>query len=87
MSGGQWNYIQYAIDDLADQMVREFKSQSELMDETTQSHYVTCYRELKKISVYLQRLDWLLSYDDSQETYHERLAEDLEDTKGWESIV
>ena len=87
MSGGQWNYIQDQIDDLADQMVREFKSQSELMDETTQNHYVACYSELKKIAVYLQRLDWLLAYDDSQETYHARLKEDLKDIEGWENRV
>lgn len=32
---------------------------------------------IKKAQVYMQRIDWLLSGDDGEETFHERLAEDL----------
>lgn len=32
---------------------------------------------LKKALVYAQRIDWLLSGDDGEETFHERLKRDL----------
>lgn len=33
---------------------------------------------LRKAYVYVQRIDWLLSGDDGEDTFHERLKEDLE---------
>lgn len=33
---------------------------------------------LKQAEVYAQRIDWLLEGDDGEETFHERLKEDLE---------
>lgn len=34
---------------------------------------------LNKAYIYAQRIDWLLSGDDEEETFHERLKEDLEE--------
>ena len=50
----------------------------EEVDTITQSNYFALIAELKKCHVHMQRLDWLLSGDDGQKTYHKRLAEDLE---------
>lgn len=36
---------------------------------------------LRQAFVYTQRIDWLLSGDDGEETFHERLKEDLETLK------
>lgn len=36
---------------------------------------------LKQAEVYAQRIDWLLSGDDGEETFHERLKEDLDKLK------
>ena len=36
---------------------------------------------LRKAEVYAQRIDWLLSGDDSEERFHERLKEDLQKEK------
>lgn len=33
---------------------------------------------IKKASIYAQRIDWFMSGDDSEETFHERLKEDLD---------
>ena len=33
---------------------------------------------LRKASIYTQRIDWLLSGDDGEESFHKRLKEDLE---------
>jgi len=32
---------------------------------------------LKMAQIYVERIDWLISGDDDEETFHERLAEDL----------
>ena len=36
---------------------------------------------LKKASVYVQRIDWFLSGDDSEDTFHERLNKELNELK------
>lgn len=36
---------------------------------------------LKKAEVYAQRIDWLLSGDDGEDNFHQRLKEDLENLK------
>ena len=36
---------------------------------------------LKKAYVYAQRIDWLLSGDDGEESFHERLKEELQQLK------
>ncbi len=36
---------------------------------------------LKQAEVYAQRIDWLLSGDDGEESFHERLKEDLDKLK------
>jgi hypothetical protein len=33
---------------------------------------------LRKAQVYAQRIDWLISGDDGEESFHKRLKEDLE---------
>ena len=45
--------------------------------EETKKEFKTAYKLLKKAYVYAQRIDWLLSGDDGEETFHERLKEDL----------
>jgi len=37
------------------------------------------YKKLMEAYIYAQRIDWLLSGDDGEETFHERLKEDLEE--------
>lgn len=36
---------------------------------------------MKQAEVYAQRIDWLLSGDDGEESFHERLKEDLDKLK------
>ena len=37
------------------------------------------YKKLKEAYIYAQRIDWLLSGDDGEETFHKRLKEDLDE--------
>lgn len=45
--------------------------------EETLKEFHEAVRLLKRAEVYAQRIDYLLSGDDGEETFHERLKEDL----------
>lgn len=76
MSGGHWDYVQYRLDNLIEEIYEDMESdyvkecgvQREL--ELT-VHYLNLSR------IYLNRLDWLISGDDGDETFNERLKSDL----------
>ena len=78
MSGGFWNYGQHQIDNIIEDLEDTFLHTEQELDAITESNLVALIAELKKCSVHMQRLDWFLSGDDGQETYHKRLKEDLD---------
>jgi len=86
MSGGAFEYRDRYIHDFIEEIERNIKNNG-IEDETGySSNYskkvlekFTNAIELLKISViYLHRIDWLLSGDDSNETFLERLDDDLD---------
>jgi hypothetical protein len=106
MSGGHFDYNQYKIREIADeidQLIRKNgkeKTKEEMKDEGWRDpnwyekypedkfHYqyppevIEKFKEglaiLKQAEIYAQRIDWLLSGDDGNETFLERLKEDLD---------
>ena len=86
MSGGHFDYKQWGLLDLADK-VKELLDTNESTDEYG---YTANYSKetidkfedleflLKITSILLHRVDYLVSADDSEEDFHKRLAEDLE---------
>ena len=107
MSGGAFNYKQYNISMIADEIEQTIersgrpKTKEELKDESwgrdgswyekypeDLNHYkypdevIEKFKEgvdiLRKAHVYAQRIDWLISGDDGEESFHKRLKEDLE---------
>jgi hypothetical protein len=107
MSGGRFEYKQYDMNYIADQIEHEVlingkkKTDDELKEEGWRDpdwykkypeelyHYeypeevIEKLKEavivLRKAAVYAQRVDWLLSGDDGEETFLERLKKDLEE--------
>lgn len=105
MSGGHFEYNQYRIQQIAEEVERLIrdngreKTEKELEEESySDSSWYDKYQEdlyhykypeevieefkkgfdiLKTAYVYAQRIDWLLSGDDSEETFLERLKDDL----------
>ncbi|MEY4572763.1 MAG: hypothetical protein RLZ10_2019 [Bacteroidota bacterium] len=105
MSGGAFEYSQYKIGYIADeveQLIRKNgkeKTKEEMKDEGWRDpdwyekypedkfHYkypdevIEKFKEgleiLRKAEVYAQRIDWLISGDDGEESFLERLNEDL----------
>lgn len=49
-------------------------------DETIQE-FRNGIEAIRKAYVYMQRIDWLLSCDDGEDTFHQRLKMDLEEFK------
>ncbi len=98
MSGGRFNYDQYKINEIAEQIQHVIDnnkvpySQEELrrdtwltpgsmrydFDDETIEKFKEGVDILKRAYVYAQRIDWLLSSDDGEPTFHKRLKEDLE---------
>ena len=78
MSGGHFDYSQYRIGAIADEI-------QSVIDENNIAEYsaktIAEFKDavifLRRAEIYAQRIDWLLSGDDGEETFHERLKEDL----------
>jgi len=89
MSGGHFNYEQYKISQIADdidQLVRDNNNQErDEWGDTKGSNFsaetIAEFKKgieiLKQAYVYAQRIDWLISGDDGEDTFHEQLKDDL----------
>ena len=105
MSGGHWDYLQYRLTDVAEDIGKliekngQPKSAEELKEERWRddewyekypedlNHYkysdevIEQFKHAEKTiwiaQTYMQRLDWLLSGDDGEESFLKRLDEDL----------
>jgi hypothetical protein len=76
MSGGHFDYAQYKINDIANSIEKLISENTEYSEETIHEFRIGL-DALKKAAVYAQRIDWLVSGDDSEKSFHSRLAEDL----------
>ena len=107
MSGGFFDYDQYRIDRIADdiehiiennfverqpsdverwqrddngKVLEEYKYYSTYNDDTV-SLFKDAVRQLRLAAIYAQRVDWLLSCDDSEDSFKKRLIEDIAEEK------
>jgi len=97
MSGGHFEYNQYRIREIADSLEQVIRNNGKKKEEPIEYSWEDEYHykypdeviaEFKKgleiirqAEVYTQRIDWLLSGDDGEETFLERLKEDLSELK------
>jgi hypothetical protein len=89
MSGGYFDYNQYKIGQIADdieQLVLTNKSEElnsfgerkgRFYSQDTINKFVVAHMLLKQAEVYAQRIDYLLSGDDDETTFHKRVTDDL----------
>ena len=77
MSGGYWDYGQYKINDIIDDLIKIDSNATEIMDERMKLNLSKLIHSLEIASVHMQRLDWYLSGDDGSDTYHKRLESEL----------
>ena len=76
MSGGHFDYAQYKLQEIVEQIKDELNSDEYENDETF-IEFRNAINTINKAYVYMQRIDWLLSGDDSEETFHDRLKNNL----------
>lgn len=93
MSGGFFDHSQYTLNqivtDIEDEIyyndseeVNEYnEKRGNGFSEDTMQEFKLAVWYLKQALVYTQRIDWLLSGDDGEETFHSRLKKDLEKLK------
>lgn len=87
MSGGAFDYKQSHIDGIADNieyeilvelgLIQDGETPRDLKPETIME-LIRAYGMLKDSYIWTKRIDWLLSGDDSERTFHERLRLDGE---------
>ena len=83
MSGGAFNYNDYHITGIADQ-IEEFirdNEDNQVYSEATIQRFREAVKLLREAGVYVHRIDWLVSCDDGEESFHKRLERDLERLK------
>lgn len=89
MSGGHFEYRNYLLDELADEVERlialngreedfdGYKWKRAEYDEDTLSKFRLTIETLRKGSKMLERVDWLASGDDGEETFKKRWREEI----------
>ena len=84
MSGGHFNYKQFELQKLADeieQLALENATQDwdEPYSPETISEFNEAVRLLRRAYIYVQRIDWLVSCDDNEAAFNKRLHAQLKE--------
>jgi len=94
MSGGYFDGQQYVLDQIVDQIqdviykndVTELNDWGDIIGHGFSEQTITELKKavllIKGAEIFATRIDWLLSGDDGEETFHTRLAEDLANELG-----
>jgi len=88
MSGGHFSYNQYRIRDIWEEISEViYKTRNKIrdpdwdfvyeFDDDTLTEFEKGVKILKEAEIYAQRIDYLLSGDDGEESFHRRLREEL----------
>lgn len=89
MSGGHFDYNQHRITEIADEIQRLVdENNDQSLNEwgepvglgfsaDTIEQFENAVQVLQLAHVFAQRIDWLMSGDDGEETFHQRLEKDL----------
>ena len=77
MSGGTFDYKQYDLQYIADVIKDRIDKNDNQFKPETINAFETAITIMTVAEIYAQRIDWLLAGDDGEDTFHERLSEDL----------
>lgn len=81
MSGGHFNYLQYQLLDLIEELENSIEEVNKEFSKKTIREMKKGVGILDKAYIYVQRIDWLLSGDDGEDNFHIRLEENLKELK------
>jgi hypothetical protein len=77
MSGGHFDFNQHRIKDIADSIQSYLDKNEKDLESKTVLEFQIAIKNLKLAYIYAHRIDWFISCDDGEETFHERLKDDL----------
>ena len=85
MSGGHFEYKQYDIDYIVDEIEDLIETNDESdgwgykrgYSEETLAKFKEALTTLRRAAIMAQRIDWLVSGDDGEESFHKRWKEEL----------
>lgn len=77
MSGGHFDHEQYNIERVADEIKKIIDDRYQYSEETRE-RLRGAHDACRVAAMLVQRVDWLVSDDDSEESFHRRLVEDSE---------
>lgn len=91
MSGGHFDYMESVISDIADSIEQIIRNNDDkaigeygepkgrgYRKDTIRSLW-SAYESMRSCAVFAHRVDYLLSDDDGEDSFHDRLAEDMHD--------
>ena len=91
MSGGHFEYQQYRLHDIASQIKELIESNDDEYEwgyrrgngysAETIEKFKIAVDTLEKAAIMAQRVDWLVSGDDGEDSFHRRWAEELKEIK------
>ena len=84
MSGGYFNYKQFELQRIADEIEQLALEDArhdwdDKLNEQTINEFKEAIRLLRRAYIYVQRIDWLASGDDTQHEFAQRLHAQLKD--------
>ena len=85
MSGGRFQYSQHRLTEMVEEIqstiqnngVKDAWGYADNFSEETIAEFRKGIEVLNRAYVYAQRIDWLVSSDDSEDGFHERLQQEL----------
>jgi len=77
MSGGTFEYEQYYIQTLIEEMQEQSEWVKDNYSIDIYTNHITTINKLKHVYIHVQRLDWLFAGDDDEESYKKRLNTEL----------
>ena len=77
MSGGAFDYQQYRLQDIAEEIDLRISEPDHGYRPETVAALKDAVNFLRIAQVYAQRADWMFSGDDGEDSFHERLKSDL----------
>jgi len=93
LSGGHFDYNQFRINDIYEEIEHIIENNNKLIpddyggfsgydfSQETIEEFKKGIQYLKLASIYAHRIDWLVSGDDGEESFHKRLKEEIEELK------
>lgn len=76
MSGGHFNYGQFNIEGVADEIGSLIDANTIYSDETIEK-FRLAEKNLRQAAIMVNRIDWLVCDDDGEDTFHARWKEDM----------